>query len=481
MFTKHVLAVLLCTGGPAMAQTEGERVVVAQSSGQAAVAPDETQGLTPESVTGAPKIYTAEPEVDLGTIREGESHTAKFRVENRGDQDLKIGDVRSSCGCTTVKLTEEQKTVPPGGSVEIEAKFNARGKSGNQRYSVTITSNDPARKTLRLTLRAFVETLVNVKPGPVLNAQNVRPGDAIPQPIDLIPGAGETTLQVESILISTGGLSYTQEPITEGDRTGVRLRFAVEDTAPTGALNGIVTLDVKVGGQVSKQTIRVTGRVQGDVDFAPAVIQAIQPAPRGTRLRAVTVRSTTDKPLRILSADAGSHIDVELTRPPGPSDVYQIVPVVSQSAPDGPLGALLRIFTDKTTQPVIDIPIFVNVSPRVQVSPPCVVLRTGDDAEAGSRRIHLSTDRGSSLTVTTATSDQAFVTAEIVQDPAAPAGRKAVEIRLNGEVPVGTHEAVVTVGTDVKEAESIRVPVTIVKGEATESAASAAPQPRPGA
>jgi len=67
-----------------------------------------------------------------------------------------------------------------------------------------------------------------------------------------------------------------------------------------------------------------------------------------------------------------------------------------------------------------------------------------------------------------------------VEDPAAPAGRKAVEIRLNGEVPVGTHEAVVTVGTNVKEAERIRVPVTIVKGEATESAASAAPQPRSG-
>ncbi len=466
MATKRVLAVLLCLGGSAIAQPDGERVIVAPSPEQGPAGLDDAQGLTPDPVTGAPKIYTARPVVDLGSVREGETPTATFVVENRGDQDLQITGIRSSCGCTTVKLTEEQKTIAPGGSVEIETKFDTRGRSGQQRMSVTLTCNDPARKVLRLSFQAYVETLVNVKPSAVLNAQNVRTGDAIPQPIDLLPGAGETKLELESVQVSAAGVRFTQEPITVDGRTGVRMRFAIEDTAPTGVLNAIVKVDVRVGDQTVEQGLRVYGRVHGDVDYSPANIQAIQPAPRGTRLRAVTVRSTTDKPLRILSTDAGSHIRVELTQPPGPSDTYQIVPVVSDSAPDGPVGALLRIFTDNAAQPVIDIPVFVNVSPRVQVSPPCVVLRTGDDAKAGTRRIHLSTDRGTPLVVTTATSDQPFVRAEIVDDPASPAGRKAVDIRLNGEVPVGSHEAVVTLGTDVKGAEQVRVPVMIVKSDA---------------
>jgi hypothetical protein len=192
------------------------------------------------------------------------------------------------------------------------------------------------------------------------------------------------------------------------------------------------------------------------------------------------VRSTTEKPIRILDTDAGPYIDVEMKKHPAQAAGYQLVPVVSPSAPDGPLGAMLRIYTDNVAQPVIEIPMFVNVAPRVQVTPPCVVLRTGEQGKPSVRRIHLSTDRGAPLAVTAATSDQAFVTAEIVKDPDAPAGRKAVEIRLNGDVPAGTHEAVVTVGTDVKDSESIRIPVTIVRGEATESAASAGPTQRSG-
>ena len=415
----------------------------------------------PGKPTAAPKIYTPTPKVDLGTIIQGEEASGKFIIENRGDAELKIDRVRASCGCTTVKLREDQKTIPPGGKIEVTAKFNSRGRAGKQNKTVTITSNDPVTKSLRLGLQAFIETLITVKPSHFLNVQRVRPGDAIKQHIDLLPGTGAKSLEVTSAKLNTDRVNFTQEPITQGDTSGVRLRFSVDEAAELGILNTALTVEAKVGEKTARQNITIRGRVEGDLKFVPPVIQMFEPTVRRSTLQAVNVQAADGKPFAILSADAGPHIQASVTHRTDPRKA-QITMVLSDSAPEGPLGALLEIHTSKVSQPVIRIPVFVNVAPRVSVSPPAVLLMTGASPADASRKVLLTTDRGLPLAVSSVVSDSPFVIAKVIDDQAAQKGRRAVGIKLTGDVPPGIHEAVVTIATDVKGADEVRVPVTII-------------------
>ncbi|UCG15836.1 MAG: DUF1573 domain-containing protein [Phycisphaerales bacterium] len=415
----------------------------------------------PEKSKGVPKIYSPTPVLDLGTITQGEEASGKFVIENRGGAELKIERVRASCGCTTVKLTEDQKTIPPGGKIEVTAKFNSRGRSGKQKKTVTVTSNDPSTKSLRLGLEAFIETLITVKPSRLLNIQRVRPGDAIKQHIDLIPGTGAKTLDVTSVKLNTDKINFTQEPLTDGDKTGVRFRFSVDEAAGLGIVQSALIVEAKVGEKTAKQTITVRGRVEGDLTFIPSVIQMSEPTVRESALQSVDIRATDGNPFAILGADAGPHIQASVAHRTDPRKA-QITMVLSDSAPEGPLGALLEIRTTKVSQPVIRIPVFVNVAPRVSVSPPAVLLMTGASPADASRKVLLSTDRGFPLAVSGVVSDSPFVIAEVMDDKTARKGRPAVGITLNGDVPPGVHQAVVTIATDVKGVGEVRVPVTVI-------------------
>jgi hypothetical protein len=407
-----------------------------------------------------PRIFTPTPVLDLGEIMQGETASGKFVIENRGTATLQIERIRPSCGCTTVKLSEDQKTIAPGGKVEIEAKFNSRGRQGQQKKYVTITSNDPKTRSLRVTLQAMIKTLIEVRPGPILNVQEVRPGTLIDKHVDLLPDSGETVLTVESVDINKTGFRHTEEILKDGERTGVRLRFSVDESAPFGTLNPTVTVNALVGEKKAKQTIRVRGRVAGDLRFNPVTVQSTRPTPRGQTLREVSVQANDGKPFEILRAEGGPHLEVRVKDVRDQRD-YRISVAPAATAPDGPFGTWLVIHTSKPSQPVIRIPTFVNVAPRLSVSPPAVLLTAVGQSPAESRRVYITSARGKPLNVTEATSDNPFIKADVINDPKAPQARKTVEIRLNGTVPPGNHEAMVTITTDLEGAGQIRVPVTI--------------------
>ena len=66
------------------------------------------QGAEPpdDAPSSGPRLIVEKEKVDLGTLKEGETAETVFVLENKGDADLVIDRVRTSCGCTTAKLTE---------------------------------------------------------------------------------------------------------------------------------------------------------------------------------------------------------------------------------------------------------------------------------------------------------------------------------------------------------------------------------------
>ena len=92
---------------------------------------------------------------DLGTLIAGETVACQFGFTNAGDKPLFISDVAASCGCTNVKYPD--KPLLPNEKGIIEVTYNSRGKHGNQRQMIHVTSNG-SQQPQRLVIRAEVIT-----------------------------------------------------------------------------------------------------------------------------------------------------------------------------------------------------------------------------------------------------------------------------------------------------------------------------------
>ncbi len=96
-----------------------------------------------------PSFEFAEESHDFGTINEGDVVEHTFSFTNTGEAPLIIQSAKGSCGCTVPTWPKEP--IPVGGTGEIVAKFNSKGKPNIQNKTVTITANTwPKQSTLRI-------------------------------------------------------------------------------------------------------------------------------------------------------------------------------------------------------------------------------------------------------------------------------------------------------------------------------------------
>ncbi|MDX1628519.1 MAG: DUF1573 domain-containing protein [Fulvivirga sp.] len=118
--------------------------------------PTATQANKPEEKPEGPLPafeFEAE-EHDFGTITEGDVVEHTFKFTNTGEAPLIIQSAKGSCGCTVPTWPKEP--IPVGGTGEIVAKFNSKGKPNIQNKTVTITANTWPKQT-RLRIKAMVE------------------------------------------------------------------------------------------------------------------------------------------------------------------------------------------------------------------------------------------------------------------------------------------------------------------------------------
>ncbi|MEM8938749.1 MAG: DUF1573 domain-containing protein [Bacteroidota bacterium] len=80
---------------------------------------------------------------DFGEIEEKNGYAEHtFNFTNKGNDPIKITNVKASCGCTTPGWTREK--VMPGDSGFVTARYNPRNRPGRFRKSLRITTSDPA-------------------------------------------------------------------------------------------------------------------------------------------------------------------------------------------------------------------------------------------------------------------------------------------------------------------------------------------------
>ncbi len=404
-----------------------------------------------------PSLHVQKRLIDLGRVREGTTSEAEFVLENSGTEDLLITSVETSCGCTTVKLSEEDKVIKPGEQSKLVARFDTTNRLGLQRKSVTLATNDQRHPRITLTLMAEVETLIRVLPQPQLLLRSARRGMALP-PLEVYPTEANAKLDKLEVDVRGGFLEYTREEVTNRDGVeGVRLVFSVPAELELGLVNGMVVLSATVQGEQASMPVRVTGQVVGDLVARPAIIQSIDLTPRGRRFAPITVASTNESAFEILGIDAGEFIGVD-AQPQKNNKEWRIRTFLKEEVPDGPLATKLVIRTDNSGQPMLYVPMFVNVQSRYRLEPEIVLL--GASPERRSRRVRVQSFGPEALQLLEVSCDNPYVSAMVEKSATYSDRVRMVRIELqNGDPPSESFSAQLIVKTSLSGAEELRVPI----------------------
>ncbi len=373
----------------------------------------------------APRLFVPERLQELGTIVAGDKVAVSWHLANRGTANLMLKRVKAGCGCTIVRLTEEEMIIPPGGSLTLRAEFDSTGRRGEQTKSVIVLSNDPVEPRCQLTFHATVDVLYHMRPPGRLNLGAVRQGRTASQTLDITPAAGRGDVELLGVRFREEGfpisiLSYSAEPLRPSQRPlgksgtegwpplgkgeiggiGQRLRLSVADPAPLGRLTTRAVVKFRVGGIQKEVPVRIFGEVVADLVVQPEIVKpAARALPPGRRLAPVTILSTDQKRFEIVSVKAGPpvHATVQSAgprRPPrgaeatgqprprlprakgGSGTRYTVVLTVREDAPPGPFATVLEVRTNSLDQPLLRVPVFGMVAFPIDVDPPLVVLRT---------------------------------------------------------------------------------------------------------
>lgn len=119
----------------------------------------------PSSQSAGPSIRFEQEVYDYGTIAFASDGRCSFSFTNTGDAPLIIERFQSSCGCLVPYWDREP--VAPGATGNVRLLYDTR-RAGPFRKSATLTTNDPERPQIVLSIRGVVmpqDTLPRSAPG----------------------------------------------------------------------------------------------------------------------------------------------------------------------------------------------------------------------------------------------------------------------------------------------------------------------------
>lgn len=111
--------------------------------------------ISGEQSGAVPAIYFPETQHDFGKVSEGNKVNYTFKFVNKGQSELSIKAVKSSCGCTAALLSSN--VIKPGQEGTIKVEFDTKNRSGKNSKTITVESNDPKDPTKVLTIYADVQ------------------------------------------------------------------------------------------------------------------------------------------------------------------------------------------------------------------------------------------------------------------------------------------------------------------------------------
>lgn len=108
-----------------------------------------------------PRLEISTRDWDFGTVWQGQATENEINLKNTGGQPMTIS-VKSSCGCTVP--SKPKSPLDPGEETSFKISYNTLKRKGPANQTVTITTNDPENKIVRVSVHGEVKELVKIEP-----------------------------------------------------------------------------------------------------------------------------------------------------------------------------------------------------------------------------------------------------------------------------------------------------------------------------
>lgn len=234
---------------------------------------------------------------DFGVVARGSDTVFKFEVKNIYKEDIVLGSVRSSCGCTAASI--ENPTIKTYDKGYVVAKFNTRTFTGIHSATLTVQIIKPYPAQVQVRVHGNIRGDVVFEPGSI-DFATVEQGSEHSKTLSVVH-AGRSTWKVTDV---RSGSDYLAAELVERQRYAGKVAYdlvvRLKDNAPPGFMKEQLVL-VTNDRSNPKIPIDVTGKVMAELSVAPENL-VLGDVPRGeTVTKRLLVRGK--KPFRVTSVE----------------------------------------------------------------------------------------------------------------------------------------------------------------------------------
>jgi hypothetical protein len=328
------------------------------ASGEAFATPPES----PAESEGPNLVFT-EPVYDFGRVEQGHTVTHLFRFTNQGQGDLRIEQVKTSCGCTAAVISSQ--VIPAGGEGAISATFDTHRFFGEKAKTITVYSNDPIQPRTTLTLQGEIVVEVAAMP-PQLYLGRVRKGQNVAGEVEVLYDANKA-LDLTKVENSHPAVSVQVEELEKDGKKGKRLVVTLAEGVPLGPLNDQIIVTT-TSEKRPTLTIPVFGSIEGDLLVLPPQISFGVLRKGETKIKEVRIQNRGPNPVKILRVQPPSaDITAKLTAIKE-GEEYRLAVRVKEAPAAGRIQGEVQVYTDHPKEKILTVPLYGVVTDSRQAS-----------------------------------------------------------------------------------------------------------------
>jgi pSer/pThr/pTyr-binding forkhead associated (FHA) protein len=180
--------------------------------------------------TGPKFEITGGDKIDLGDHLQGKEVKYEIVFKNSGDEDLKVTNVSTTCGCSTALLSKD--LIPPGGEGSIQFTFNGNGY-GKVTKGVVVYTNEPTSiHNISMTMN-MVQPLI-LDPASIITSGKV--GEEINQTatlknsFDKVVTISEVTSNSPAVKVSSD-----RTELNSGESASLNISIKIYEESPVNA------------------------------------------------------------------------------------------------------------------------------------------------------------------------------------------------------------------------------------------------------
>lgn len=205
---------------------------------------------------------------DFRTVGRGTKNEFHFVLRNKFQEDVHIASIRSSCGCTTPRVSKDLLKTHEEGA--IIAKFNTDTFIGQKAATITVVFDQPYYAEVQLKVKGFIRTDITFDPSEVSFGE-LKPGETTERQVT-ITRTGNPQWRITDVRSHCKHLQVRLDPPEQSPGiVRYRMRVGLKDSMPEGDIRERLTL---ISNDLNFPTteMSISGRIRPMLSVSPAAV-----------------------------------------------------------------------------------------------------------------------------------------------------------------------------------------------------------------